>query len=604
MSSGTPTGKPAHETPAFCSLKRLRTGTPRARTLILCALAGALLLWNAATSLYVMRVGFSPLPFGDQWDACLFPDHFIRTLFAQHNEHRPALCRLVALLDWYLADARNVINLSFIALCYPAFCLALFKLVNMIVADWRRAALYTALVSAVIVSAEQQENLLWGFQTAFVGSFIFAFVALLFGCLAALPAGSAAARAALAGLCFAASFFAVFSLASGLLVLIFVPVLFFIIGAPAKQKYGYAAFAAGIFLFYFHGYVRPVHDPNPWPSLGHVWSVGGFILVYIGSPFSAGRPDLAAGAGGLGVLLLLVLIANSIVGLRKDNKFVRTPAGAAYVALLLFAILIVCAGGLTALGRLDFGIVQAMSSRYRTPALMFWGDLLAICLVQPAVRADQPSRIFRRGGAILGVVLALAVAVTQLHYVRSARLSRANKFKAVIAYLIGIRNQQAVLALYPLAKAVAKGLLDARFQGLERARKSIFADNWADRLGTPLHRWKGEPQKGCRGAIEGRTPVPEQKAPISELAGWAWDDVRERVPDLIAFTDAQDLIVGFAAPGYQRDDVRRAQAGIGSSYTGWDGFARADMVAALRAYGIFFNRPDRTCEFGTDTRRQ
>jgi hypothetical protein len=36
--------------------------------------------------------------------------------------------------------------------------------------------------------------------------------------------------------------------------------------------------------------------------------------------------------------------------------------------------------------------------------------------------------------------------------------------------------------------------------------------------------------------------VPEQKTSISELVGWAWDDTRKQVPDLIVFTEAQDLV--------------------------------------------------------------
>jgi hypothetical protein len=88
--------------------------------------------------------------------------------------------------------------------------------------------------------------------------------------------------------------------------------------------------------------------------------------------------------------------------------------------------------------------------------------------------------------------------------------------------------------------------------------------------------------------------VPEQKTSISELVGWAWDDTRKQVPDLIVFTEAQDLVVGFATPGYPRDDVRCAQPGITSNYTGWEAFARDDMIDTLRSYGIFFRVPNRT----------
>ena len=82
--------------------------------------------------------------------------------------------------------------------------------------------------------------------------------------------------------------------------------------------------------------------------------------------------------------------------------------------------------------------------------------------------------------------------------------------------------------------------------------------------------------------------MPEQETSISELVGRAWDDTRRRVPDLTVFTDAQDLVVGFATPGYPCDDVRCAQPRITSNYTGRERFARDDTIDTLRAYGIFF----------------
>lgn len=85
--------------------------------------------------------------------------------------------------------------------------------------------------------------------------------------------------------------------------------------------------------------------------------------------------------------------------------------------------------------------------------------------------------------------------------------------------------------------------------------------------------------------------MPEQKTSISELVGWVWDDTRKQVPDLIVFTEAQDLVVGFATPGYPCDDVRCSQPRITSNYTGWKRFARGDTIDTLRVYGIFFRVP-------------
>jgi hypothetical protein len=91
--------------------------------------------------------------------------------------------------------------------------------------------------------------------------------------------------------------------------------------------------------------------------------------------------------------------------------------------------------------------------------------------------------------------------------------------------------------------------------------------------------------------------VPDQAAPISQLEGWAWDDERERAPDLIVFTDPAGLVVGFGGLGVPRADARRDHAGIMSEYTGWKGFVRVDRMVIKQAYGVIFGQSNRACEF-------
>jgi hypothetical protein len=567
--------------------------------IIACAVAvGALLFWNVWTFAYMFWIGASPLPFGDQWDSSLFPDQCLPNLFALHNEHRPALGRLLSLLDWYLADARNGVNATFIAVCYPVFGLVLFKLVNTIVADWRRTAVIAGLASAIIVSAAQWENLLWGFQTTFVGSFVFALLALFFAARAAPPSQPPGWKTAHVLLCLLASFFAVFSLASGLLVLPLAAALFFLLGASPRLKYGYILFAIAVFGFYFYDYASPIDHSNPLTALRDVWALGHFALAYVGSPFARGHIDAATAVGAAGALVLIVLSADAIVTLLREPRLPQTSKGAAYVVLLLFALFIFCAAGLTGLGRIRYGIGEALAPRYATPAVFFWGAVVAACLVQPDVRRTGRSRILRWGGAVLGVALASCVALQQRAYVANTYEKRVGRFNAAIEYLLGIRNRRELFQLYPVAPAVLAGHLDEPFRRLRRERKSIFAaEDWFARLGAPLREWKPDVSATCRGAIDRRTPVPDQAAAISELTGWAWDDERRRVPDLIVFTDAGGLVIGFAGPGLRRLDVRERQANVTSSATGWNGFARADRTASIHAYGVTLGRSDRACEF-------
>jgi hypothetical protein len=572
------------------------------------AVIGALLLWNAATMLYMMWIGSSQVPFGDQWDTSLLPDESTRNLFALHNEHRPALSRLLGWLDWYVSDARNGATMTFIALCYPAFGLALFQLIKTIVGDWRRAAVFAALATATVVSAAQWENLLWGFESSFVGSFASALIALLFATLAARQPQSVIARVIAVIVCLITSWMAVFSLASGLFSLLFVTALLFVVGAPAKLKYGYTIFAAATLAFYLHGYSSPGYHANPIVSLFHARTVIHFVFAYIGAPFAHGRENVATIIGMFGLLLLAIVVINSAIAFRRNQSLFRTPVGTAYVALLLFVLFIVFADGLTALGRINFGIEQALSSRYATPALMFWAALVSIYLVQPYMINSIVSRWIRLGGALLGLALAAKVAMAQQQYYPIARNLHAEKFKAAIAYVVGLRTHPAIISIYNILPALEEGHLDAPMQRLRADHKSIFAQEWPFKLGAPLSQWKSEHREGCLGYIDDRAIVIDKNAqaegtPIAEVRGWAWDKVREEAPDLVVFTNDRDIIVGFAGLGAARPDVQHAQSSVTTEYAGWEGFVRADAATALRAYGVFLDGSERGCQFAMSPAR-
>ena len=98
--------------------------------------------------------------------------------------------------------------------------------------------------------------------------------------------------------------------------------------------------------------------------------------------------------------------------------------------------------------------------------------------------------------------------------------------------------------------------------------------------------------------------VPDQAVAISEIGGWAWDDERRRVPDLIAFTDDRGLVIGFGGPGFRRLDVREQQAAVTSSASGWNGFVRADQTVTIHGYGVMLGRSNRACEFATSSSSQ
>ncbi len=558
----------------------------------------ALLLWNAATTFALMWIGTSALPFGDQWDTSLLPDELIRNLFAQHNEHRPAVARLVGWLDWYLADARNAMTATFIALCHVVFGLVLFRLVHMVVKDWRGAALISALATAIVVADRQTENLLWGFQTAFVGSFAAALLA-LFCAVITTTARSSAGRMASFAACLVASGVSVFSLASGVLTLVFVTILLFLASAPLVFRAGYSLFSIGLIAFYLHDYSRPTYHTNPWVAIHHGLKLARYTAAYLGAPFAEGRRHIAVYFGAWGALLVAGLLIWSAVSYRRERRSNDIRGIAAYYGLILFTGLIGCAALMTGLGRLDFGLGQAMSVRYGTPASMFWGVLVAALIVSPAIRGRWPSRVVQGYGVLLATGLAVFVATQQLKYMPKARDMHRDKLLGGIAYLVGLRSGPEVLHIYPIASRVAEGHLDEAMQRLKESHKSIFSYRWANLLGLPLGELRGEPVSGCHGAVDQATLVQAGEAPISKVAGWAWNDRSRRSPDLIILTGQDGTISGFGVPGFRRLGGGQGQSGMPDN-NGWTGFARGGDADMYHAFEIYLGKTARICELAED----
>lgn len=566
-------------------------------------------MWNIVTMFYLIWIGASPLPFGDQWDTSLLPGESIHHFFGFHNEHRPALARLMGLLDWYLDDARNGVTESFIALCFPIFGLGLFGLLKSVINEWRRPAVYAGLATAIAFSGYQFENLLWGFQTAFVGSFVFGLLALVFAVLAVDSSRSVEWRVVCGGLCFVACGFAVFSLASGLLVLLFVTGLLFLANAPARLRYGYATFAAAIIGFYFYGYSSANPHDSPAVAIWHVWGIAHYLLVYLGAPFSGGSLARATGIGALGLLLISVVVVEEAVVAFWSGRSSAIVRNAGYLALMLFCVFLVSAGLLTAVGRLKFGLSQAMSSRYGTPALMFWSGLVCLYLVQPDLKKAVRPKLAQMFGLVGGAALAFYVATSQPRYFATAHLLRASKLQGAIAYVVGLRAYPAMLQLYPNMGALKSHHLDVPMKRLRDANKSIFSQQWPFMVGKHLSNWKElRSSKGCIGHIDERKPIMDAAAeppdiPREELRGWAWDNSESEVPDLVLITNAEGVIVGFGGPGDQRADVARALPSVTSEYTGWVGFVQASPTATLRAYALFLGKAGRVCQFAVSRGR-
>jgi peptidoglycan/LPS O-acetylase OafA/YrhL len=86
----------------------------------------------------------------------------------------------------------------------------------------------------------------------------------------------------------------------------------------------------------------------------------------------------------------------------------------------------------TALGRIGLGTGQASSSRYQTPAMIFWGCLLGLSLLWLNKRQNPRGLLALQGGMLL-IVIVLAFGVPYTYSVNLARARKLNEACAAVS---------------------------------------------------------------------------------------------------------------------------------------------------------------------------
>jgi len=309
-----------------------------------------------------------------------------RTFWAQHNEHRLVVPRVVMLaLAWTSAwDVRveQAANLV-VALAQLGVTALLVRRTVTPVAP-RAAPWLVAAASALIFSLAAWQNWSWGWQLC-----IFLCVTATSGAALVLARwrGRWPETVALQLLAVTAAL----SFASGLVVPVLVPLA--LLASPAaigrRTRLGHAAATAvagaATVLAYLWDFAPQAHHPEPALSAHRLPDAAGYVVTYLGAAFAGGDPELAAvlGAAGLGATAVVtVTLWWAHAGLRA--------ALLPWTFLELFAL----AGAVvTAVGRVGFGVEQALESRYVTLATPFWLGSAATLTLALATwqRASAPS---------------------------------------------------------------------------------------------------------------------------------------------------------------------------------------------------------------------
>jgi len=298
------------------------------------------------------------VPIWDEWEfvpllsAFLKGKPWIHSLLSFHNEHRMILPRLVflalAVITKWNVVTEMYVNLLFIGI--------------LLIAIWRflketnGPLLLMVPISWLLFSLQQWENLLWGWQVAFSMMLVAAILSIFclnrvhqnsYYTIPALISGAFASFSFMGGLCI---------WPAGLLQLLMM---------GAKKSILFVWFmGGGLTLWsYFLGYRQPAETPDVLIFLKNPVDFMEYILAYLGSSVSGDSVRQSIVYGALVVLLFLSAVAFQRLRMKRWENVVP------WVTVGFFSLL---CGGIIGIGRLGYGIDQALSSRYVSLSSLFF----------------------------------------------------------------------------------------------------------------------------------------------------------------------------------------------------------------------------------------
>jgi hypothetical protein len=523
---------------------------------------------------------FSGIPFWDMWNGHL--GFFSKVMngeqaawWIQHNEHRIVLSRALFWLDLKLFNGSEwfLISINYFLIAISSFIF--YRLVDQQSKNLQSKNtkdLLFLLICSLLFFWAQENNMTWGFQSQFILAQLLpltTFYVFYLSHNSNTPYQSI-------GFFWLSCLFGVLSLgsmANGVLALPLLLVMSFILRASVFRKLTIAALSAVFIYLYFLGYKSPAsHGSLTQSLLNNPLDVAAYVLLYLGGPFyylSGKDSYMITGIAGLFLILSSIAFFIKLIISEKKNPLTA--------AMLMFLIYIGGTALGTASGRVIFGIDQALSSRYMTPALMAWSTLIILYLPYIERKYIENKKLVN---IVVGLVF-LSLLPTQRH----ALDSQSDKFfehkVAALALELGIKDQTQIGQVFPSSEW-ALAIVE---QPVER-NHSIFGQfpfvNLREQIGDSTQtKFKHE----CRGSIDESFYIDDAR--FVRVRGWIYSPDTSSSPELVRILDQEGHVVGFAVTGQSRPDVANAVA-IAAGSSGFKGYidsTKADSKLTLQGMG-------------------
>lgn len=374
------------------------------------------------------------VPYWDEWVIAGMlqqVDHgtlTVRDIFAQHNEHRPAVQRLVQLAQaslggWNLRAMMALTQLLLLAML--AGCVSLWQYGRLSERPWGVAPL--AITAVLVFTPAQHQNLFWAFQFCF----LMPSAGLLGGAVAAasprLSLGAALTWAAVGAT------LATFSILAGILIWPLSALTVMLIrGVPRRATLrpwlAWAATAGVVLGGYFYGYATPANSPSVVTALRQPLILVGGYFACLGSAFGLGvapvpraTTAIISGVAGVATYLWLVLRTWRM----RDRIDPRQTAP--WIVMGLFAL---AGGAAITVGRIGYGLGTVFEPRYCS--ITIWLFVACVMLAAPAHGA-VPGRPIVPLRVVAPVVLMLSVVAYPFH-IRAITKSHRERLAAQAVY--------------------------------------------------------------------------------------------------------------------------------------------------------------------------
>ena len=463
------------------------------------------------------------MPFVLQYPDATFGEK-LSSLVGQHNEHRFFFTRLLFLADNALFDSSFVLLYTFNAVIPLLGVWIVLKC-----CDERRP-----LVRAVIIASclcflyhlFQRENFTWEFQSQF---FLAYYLPLLgYYLIIRFWTDSLLKNAIMVAV---AALMCAFTMANG--VVFALPLALLFMWNRETRPIAFVALAVLVAVLTLYLFILP-YAGNPdhgsftkdvLPNLGRYIL---YILTYIGSPF--GEEVLF---GSIFVLcfvrlLWLSLTRESLIDLRN--------------VLLLYILFYGATAAVTGIGRVNFGVEQALESRYLTPTLLAWLCLLILGLLRIET-AKWHRRIYN------GVLpfLAVVALVTQYDKFKEVGLHGVERDTARLALYLGIEDEVAIERVYPRAESPIATFARSKEAGLHFTQPK---EAWT-RLGD-----EASASGTCLGSIEEVTTLSDG---VTKITGWIVDPNVGKQPKTPVFV-SNGKVAGLGVRGKYIGDAQSEDA--------------------------------------------